>query len=231
MQNVVKQVQGWTLPDDDVYFTKYLQDNGGRAFQIDHLEAALGFVQDWEWAIDLGAHVGFWTRTLAERFQHVWAVEADATNYECLVANMTGHKSERVDFTRAAVWSESSPGMKARVVRDVSRVGNTGSHFIALGGPGTVPLVTVDTMPMRDDEDPSVGLGLVKIDLEGAEYYALLGAERTIRSHRPVIIMETDKPFAQTRFGVPDDAAVKLLESWGYKRVAHMRPDAVFAHP
>ena len=51
-------------------------------------------------------------------------------------------------------------------------------------------------------------VGLIKIDIEGYELKAIKGAEQTIKSSWPVIIVEQNKG---------NIYAQELLESWGYK--------------
>jgi hypothetical protein len=56
-------------------------------------------------------------------------------------------------------------------------------------------------------------LDLLKIDVEGAEIYAIGGAGQTIRRHRPVVVIEQNS--ASQRFGLGWDAAQRLLEDMG----------------
>lgn len=47
----------------------------------------------------------------------------------------------------------------------------------------TVGVVSLDSLDIED-------IGFIKIDIEGAEYRALEGADRSLRKYRPVLLME-----------------------------------------
>ena len=69
---------------------------------------------------------------------------------------------------------------------------------------------------------------LLKIDVEGFESEVLKGCVGLIEQYRPVVIMETDKPFAQERYSIPNHQAEQFLLRRGYKVAAKKRPDTVF---
>jgi hypothetical protein len=54
------------------------------------------------------------------------------------------------------------------------------------------------------------------MDLEGAEYYALLGAEQTIIRCRPKIILEMNSSMAE-RSGYTTKHIYDLLAKWNYR--------------
>jgi len=58
-------------------------------------------------------------------------------------------------------------------------------------------------------------LSFVKIDIEGAEYYALLGMRRLLEEHRPVVLIEI-QPFFLKGFEIPEEALVVLIDQLGY---------------
>ncbi len=62
------------------------------------------------------------------------------------------------------------------------------------------------------DERP---LSFVKIDIEGAEYYALLGMRRLLEARRPVVLIEI-QPFFLKGFGVEEAVLVGLVDQLGY---------------
>ena len=55
---------------------------------------------------------------------------------------------------------------------------------------------------------------MIKLDVEGAEHLAILGAMRTIEKFKPVICMEVNDPYT----GSSDLKADELLVSMGYSR-------------
>jgi hypothetical protein len=81
-------------------------------------------------------------------------------------------------------------------------------------------------MPFRWDSLNVEGVGLLKLDLEGAEYLALQGAAETIRMSKPVLIVEIDEHGG--RYGIDVSQTVNLIKSMGYEKVYQSRPDQVF---
>lgn len=215
--------EGWWLPQADTYFrqfvppTRYKKGAPGKnnGFQREHLLAAFRHVQKWQLAVDVGAHVGWWTWDMAAEFEAVHAFEAAPDTFACLERNTIDLPNVRIHH--AAVGAATGG---YTVVEDPTRKGNTGSRYVKPGD-GPMQMVKLDSFnfPACD---------LLKVDVEGYELQALQGAEWTIAEYRPVVVMETDKPFAKARYGVPDDAAEKFLLERGYREVEHMRPDKVF---
>lgn len=208
-------VNGWWLPSGDTYFAQFTK--GGKGFQLDHLELAYKHVRQWRVAVDVGAHVGFWTRSMSRKFREVHAFEATRETYECLQRNC---EIDNVATQYMALGKEH--GSCCMTSDGGKRLGNSGANYVKLA----LDAREVQMMPL--DSYPLGHLDLLKVDVEGFEHNVLIGAKESIFQHSPVIIMETDKHFAKDRYGVPDDYADRLLRDWGWKPVEHIRPDTVY---
>lgn len=215
------------MPEGDKYFEKFIPAKGPlpkqNGFQREHLMAAFHHVQNWGVALDIGAHVGFWTRDMAELFGKVYAFEACRDTYECLVKNTDDLPN--VQCMNVAVGDRLGI---CRIRHDPKRErgGNTGSRFVQpvqCGKDHDVRMINIDSLLLAN-------CGFIKADVEGFEFHVLTGAQRTIKRFRPVIIMEcmpANKGF-EHRYDLPEQAAEKRLLEYGYKEVAHMRPDKIF---
>lgn len=160
-------------------------------WQHDDVSRALAFVKKFDLAIDAGAHRGVVTRLLSKRFKRVVAVEPSD-----LAEQITG-----AEVVRACLSDQ--PGECG--MADGKH--NTGQRHVI---PGTgYPVITLDSLMLWPD--------FIKVDVEGMEWHALRGAERMIRECKPVIMLEENG--LNRRYGVPDGAAGRLLESWGAERV------------
>lgn len=180
------------LPAGDAYFARRL--GGGDDFDLSHLRAAYPYVTRWGVAVDGGAHVGTWTRELCRRFEAVHAFEPEPSNFDCLVANTGGQAHLYRDALGAAPGEVGlAPG------------GNSGCWHL-VRGTGT-RVITLDSLTLPT-------LDLLKLDLEGAELYALQGAESTLRATRPVVIIERNG-LSQVHYGLPDEAAGDFLRGLG----------------
>lgn len=219
-----QEPSGWWLPVRDTYFSQFLaqfQDGPPpkmNGFMREHLLKAFKYVRKCDVAIDVGAHVGFWTWDMAQRFSDVYAFEAMPFSYECLVKNVTDCPNVRT-FNMAL---GDCAGM-CRAHHEKPRAGNTGSYYIRPDMKGDIPIRSLD-------EQEISGCDLLKIDVEGFELHVLQGAPRMIKEYRPVIIMECSDHKFVGRYGIPIGQAERWLLKRGYKEVAYMRPDKVFVH-
>lgn len=211
------EAAGWWLPADDTYFATFCEGKPPKrnGFYREHLLEALRYVDGWECAIDVGAHVGFWCFDLAQRFDVVHAFEASPSTYECLTRNVAEFDNVRT-YNRAV---GASPGT-CSIGNDKKRPGNSGSNYI-IPGAGDVEVVTLDGMNFP-------GCDFLKIDVEGFELRVLEGARELIKRCRPVISMEcTDFKFRE-RYGIPEGQAERWLLKRGYRVAWAERPDKVF---
>ena len=197
----------WWLPFGDRKCQRHFEGGG---IQVDHLMRALPHVKKWTLALDGGAHVGSWTRPLAERFGHVVAYELAPDTFECLRRNTLSLSNVRI--VNAAIGHR-----RGRV--GVQEPGHTLGRSVAEGG--DIPMLRID-----DEKLPA--LDFLKLDLEGYEYFGLKGAEKTIRKFKPVILVE-DKGHG-LKYGVPENGVRHFLQSLGYVHILRMKPDHLYIH-
>lgn len=75
--------------------------------------------------------------------------------------------------------------------------------------------VRVETIDMLTQEG-AIGIAdMVKIDVEGAEKFVLLGGAQFFKTHRPVILCEVDERNT-AQHGYAAEEIPALLEQWGY---------------
>lgn len=209
----MKQVQGLCFPDQDEFMIGQVDAAGG--YQRAHLEKALDFVTDFTRAVDGGAHVGLWTRLLAQRFTVVEAFEPSTDTFECLQANVAslenvtlrqcaiGNRNDWVDMTLDAANRERK---------------NTGARHVT--GGGRIQMIPLDSLKLED-------VGFIKLDIEGSEPWALEGARKTIEGCRPIILFEA-KDLWNKHFGLPREAVVRILRDHRYKPLAAVGSDRIW---
>lgn len=74
-----------------------------------------------------------------------------------------------------------------------------------------VPCVAVD-----DDLDKEEIIGFIKIDVQGYDYYALLGMKKTIQRSRELTLIGEFWPFALKKAGVEPGEYIRLLKELGF---------------
>lgn len=201
----MKQHLGWSFPEADEFMLGQLKADG--TYQGGHLNDALAHVTDWTVAFDGGAHVGTWSRLLSAKFDRVIAVEPSADTYEALVANMVAFGCSNVDVRNVAIGSTSG---KVSMTLDGrgAQLKNTGARYAKDGG--EIRRVTIDSLAL-----PS--LGFLKLDVEGSEFAALLGARETLLRCKPIVLFENKGLWR--RFGVEPQGPHKFLASLRYQQL------------
>lgn len=206
----MKQVQGIWLPDDDDHFGNHLEKgpiySGKGTYQFKKLQKAVELTgKDRRTvAIDIGAHVGTWSRCLAKMFEMVIAFEPLSKNYECLIENVKDHKN--------VMTYQKGLADKEDVLTFNPVNGNTGNGCVC--EPGAPGCEEIDVMRL---DDLSYGtVDLIKIDVEGYEMPVLIGATETILRCKPVIVVE-QKPGNAEKYGLEQFTALEYLKNLGMK--------------
>lgn len=191
---------------------KQQKDSEGRlCYQFHKLTTALSYVQNFRTALDIGCHVGLWSRHLASRFQQVQGFEPVADHRACFALNVLASN---------VLVHAMALGEEAGFVSMKSDPHSSGDTIV--NGPGDIPMMRLDdVLPDIADVD------FCKLDLEGHELYALRGAEKLLLRNKPVIVVE-QKPGKGRQFGLSDTAACDYLRSLGATQVREIGGDYFF---
>jgi FkbM family methyltransferase len=179
------------------------------------------WVKDWSLAIDGGANIGNWTAVLADRFDWVLAFDAAWEADERLGERFA--ETPNVQIVHAGLWDvTSSNGLHVFAPKKRETLSSRQVEFKKGGG---VASVAIDDLGLRS-------LGLLKLDIEGSEWFALRGASKTILRHRPVLVVEIENK--GRRFKHADGQRITardvndLVLGLGYREVYHQPPDKVY---
>ncbi|MGW5930688.1 FkbM family methyltransferase [Streptomyces anulatus] len=151
-------------------------------------------------ALDIGGWYGPWSRRLAARCSEVVTIEPVPHLAEHLRRTLPsnarvvqGAATDRAGT--AQLWFPEGD----RGDRGVSSLARRDIHAHCL----EVPSITVDGLGLS-------GVGFVKMDVDGGERAALLGAAELLRKDRPALLIELE-----SRLG-PIEPAIDLLTGQGY---------------
>jgi FkbM family methyltransferase len=167
-------------------------------------------ITKWDVALDVGAHVGIWSRNLAQNFKKVYAFEPISKHIDCWKQNMLSWKDN-------SILHEVALGHKNGTVEiQVPDLGNSGMAAIVQpwlehtdawenginSSKIEVPVRTLDSYEF-DQVD------FIKIDVEWFEVQFLKGAKNTIRKHKPIIYIEiNDTAVYETMSNIDPDYKV-----------------------
>ena len=129
-------------------------------------------------AIDIGAHIGAHTLSMAKRAEKVYAFEPQPKLFRELVANVALNEIKNVEPYCCAVGDTFG-----EIELSPLTAGNEGATPLR-GGSGTlVPLLPLDALCLKN-------VSLIKIDVEGMEDRVLVGAKKTLLENHPVVVIE-----------------------------------------
>lgn len=217
----MKNIKDIWLPDSEEYLLRFANQLDWD-YQKNRLELAMQFVNSFDVGIDIGSHCGLWSKHLVKLFKHVYAFEPVLDHRECFIKNVKSNNYTLYPFALGDVDKKVS--MK-------THSSSTMGTYVVFGN--DVECKQLDTLNLKPD--------FIKIDTEGYEYYILLGSEKTIKQHKPVIILEQHKTDEHSklltrqqsiprdkRYVVNDSKVFKLLAEWGYIMCGNIYEDYIF---
>jgi FkbM family methyltransferase len=205
----IKNVKGWWFPEPEQHLTDMVQQSG--EYQEAHRLFSLRWVRQFRTALDIGSHVGLWTRDLAAMFARVIAIEPIAIHRECFRRNVV---AANVQLLPVAV------GSKHGFATLDFNPANTGNTHICDDRQGDVQVITLDSLNLAD-------VDYIKIDTEGYELHVLEGARETLLRCRPVVNIE-QKSNSEQFYKIPRYSASEFLESLGARPLGRVVDDVVF---
>jgi FkbM family methyltransferase len=153
--------------------------------------------------VDVGANIGVFSLWAERRGADVTAYEPEPRTFESLVANVAGR---RISPRQAALVGEAVPTVRL-YLSELDSTRNTATGMEIESGESLRDFVDVPTVTLED----VVGSGcdLLKLDCEGAEFEALLGADDETVRRAQRIILEFH------RIAGPPELIVERLEAAG----------------
>lgn len=160
---------------------------------------------------DLGGYNGIFGILAAKANPAVTVVifEPDPGNFKQIEQNIALNNLTNVKAVQVAVADKSG------VVSFSAHDGGTSGNIVAGSGDYQVPCITIDDWVAQNNTMPS----LMKFDIEGAEYRALLGAQKTLReAPKCNILFELHHNFLK-RFGDTEEVVWKFFKELGYDAI------------
>jgi FkbM family methyltransferase len=145
--------------------------------------------------IEVGANMGIHTipiaRELARQGRRMLALEPQPVIFQQLCANLALNGLMNVIAMPYACGAENAAVSFA--LPDYAATGNFGAMSMAAGRATSSSRETVQCVRL-DDLVPDGNIGLIKIDVEGAELLVLNGCEAALDRCRPLLYVENDRP-------------------------------------
>ena len=209
----MKLVKGWYLPDTDTHFEHYIKDGG---YQTVHRDTILKYVKEnrpnLKNCIDVGSHVGFWSKDFTKLFTHTFAFDPIPQVRECYIKNITNSNYTLYPY---GLGKENK---KISVLYSPKETGNTHAND---NGNLDVTVKTLDSFALED-------IDYIKIDAEGYEIEALVGAKKLIEKCKPFIHIE-----AKNKVMIKQNITMKDIEDYfesiNYEQVLSVKSELLYA--
>lgn len=166
ISNLVEQRDSYIWPKSDKRCWDYMLRYPDLPFEIDK------FVESHQVVVQAGGNCGFYPKKYATLFNRVYTFEPEWLNFYCLCRNVT-----ETNVVKIQACLGEKPSMVDLAINEKNR----GKNFI--NGAGKYPVLQIDQLGLDSCD-------LIHLDIEGYEYYALMGAKNTITQFKPTIVVE-----------------------------------------
>ena len=162
-------------------------------------------------ALDIGAHIGIWTRRLSNLYEHVHCFEPVEDAIKC-------HRRNTSTITNTTLY-EHALGSKEEIL-DMKiiegRGGNNSFHFGKEGKTRKYEHKTVSMKVHALDHYCLDNVDFMKIDIESHELEMLKGAVETLERCNPIIFIEDPTHFYNVKNNKNVPTGLDFLCSLGY---------------
>ena len=197
-------------PSTEGWLGKY-KDNTFQNYQLKEYNKAVSYVKNKQIAIDVGANLGMMSYRMCRDFKHVHAIEPLFAQYikpnvgadNITIYEVAVGETEKTVSMRVGQYHSGGSNV-VEWINDITQTYNQ-----------NVKCVTIESLNIKD-------VDFIKIDVEHYEWFALQGANQTIETYHPIIMMEVkkDNPYK--------DQIMKFMKNHGYEYESIGEMDFVF---
>lgn len=195
---------GVAVVEGDTHLSKWIVEQKRLAVAQEFIAQFEKHIPEGGVVVDVGACIGDHTETYAELVGpngKVHAFEPHREAFDCLSFNM--RKRRNVFCYPVGLGAESGQAV-------CNPSPNLGASQLEKSKHGPITVLTLDSIAFQWPK-----LDFVKIDAEGWEPEILLGARKTLRRLRPVMLVELNRPVLKAR-GKTDEDLLSALKLLGY---------------
>ena len=163
-------------------------------------------------AIDIGANIGNHSVFFSKYYDKVYSYEPHPITFKILEINAL-QNTNIVCYSFGA----SNADKTATIYTVDGSMGGASLHPHATDEAMVSQQIQLKPLDLQEDLQ-NVKVGLIKVDVEGHELFALMGAQQLIMKNRPVIVFEQHP----TDFVGDSTPTINFLKSIGYDSFAHI---------
>ena len=190
------KIKEYFIPDSDNHFIEYFKQFNH--YQEAQRNRAMAHVENWRFAIDIGANIGLWSKELSNFFEKLVCFEPNPNCKDYLKKNIN-LKNSKIHFcalgsnneTRNLFIHPSNSGASSFVNR--IKLGYQ-ENSEAVYGEFPKDTKEINVKIKKLDSFNFLNIDFIKIDIQGFELEALKGAVETLDLNNPIICIEEDDP-------------------------------------
>ena len=188
------KINDYHIPDSDIHYIEYLKNFGH--YQEAQRNRAISYVEDWGFAIDIGANIGLWSMDLSKYFNKLVCFEPNPLCQEYLKKNINMKNSKVHNYalgeseeSKKLILHPTNSGASSFVNRTKIDIKDDGTKIY-----GEFPKETprVEVAVKKLDTFNFNKINFIKIDVQGFELNVLKGANKTLKKNNPVLCIEED---------------------------------------
>jgi FkbM family methyltransferase len=182
---------------------------GGKPWEPHFRTVVQHLIKEGDTVLDCGANFGYNAVIMGKQISpsgRLFAFEPQRIINQQLSGNMILNNIYNATIVHAALGQEQGLTTMSPVPYDLDWV-NIGDTSVGEGG-DEVQVITLDMI----DSQPN----FIKMDVQGYELFALLGAENTLKQSLPDIFIEIEE-HQLAKFNVTKEQLLNYIKSFGYK--------------
>lgn len=198
----------WLWPADDKATWKYLHKHDKLPYTIIENSSNHNLI------IQAGGNAGLYPKIYSKHFKTVLTFEPDYKNFFCLSHNVP----ELNVFKFQCCLGNSFDFLDVEYNPKFKEGDNRGAMRISKKSIKSIPQITIDSLNLKPD--------VIHLDIEGYEFFALKGAEKTLLNASPIVVLETNG--SGDNFGFLQNDIDAYLLNLGYKPLLRLPADTIY---
>jgi FkbM family methyltransferase len=188
----------------------------------DELDVLPWFISRADEAIDIGANYGYYAVPMGRLAKKVYAFEPIPFTYGVCKKVLAHYKLFNVALFKQGVGEKKETRVFNVPVMDFGAISAGQAHFGGREDKEITALtsrsqdVICEVISIDDMASAFEQISFVKMDIEGAEYFALKGMVRTLEKFKPAILIEINPQFLMG-FGIAESDLNELIHKLGYE--------------
>jgi FkbM family methyltransferase len=207
---------GWYFPNFDKHFARTVSQYPVTNYQQATIDESLKHVKKFDCAIDVGSNIGLHTVRFAHKFKQVHSFEPTTVNFECLKKNTNVFNN--IILHQLGLGNEETT-LTIKLPVDTDNCGN----FSIVDFDSCNDQIIEESILIKTLDSLNFAPDLIKIDVQGFDYNVLVGAIDTIKTHKPVIIIESETKKLR-------NSIAEFLTACGYVVAAKIRHDQIWVY-